>query len=263
MFQRQPIFIVTGAPGAGKSSVAAALMRRFPRGLHLPVDDLREMVVSGIAHPVPEWTDETGRQFALARRAAARVARIYAEAGFAVAIDDVIGPAEARSLLVEPLADYPVRKILLRPSVAIALERNAARLNKQFDTAVLEGAIRFAHESADLAEFAAHDWRIVDSTELTLDETVDIILAEDATSAPPAQPVDQRGVLEAEVFSYRASKDKLFIYWHGKQVMILKGQQASKFLAKLETLDGKVAQLAMAKITGNFKHGNERRNAER
>ena len=38
-------------------------MRRFPFGLHIPVDDLREWVVSGISQPVPEFTAETGRQF--------------------------------------------------------------------------------------------------------------------------------------------------------------------------------------------------------
>jgi hypothetical protein len=40
--------------------------------------------------------------------------------------------------------------------------------------------------------------------------------------------------------------------------MILKGQQARKFVDKITPLDGKAAQLLMAKITGNFKHGNER-----
>ena len=62
-----PLFLITGAPGAGKSVTAAALMQRFPFGLHIPVDELREWVVSGISQPVPEFTEETGRQFRLAR----------------------------------------------------------------------------------------------------------------------------------------------------------------------------------------------------
>jgi hypothetical protein len=65
-------------------------------------------------------------------------------------------------------------------------------------------------------------------------------------------------VLDEEVFSYRTGKDKVFIFWYGKQVMILKGQQAAGFLARIEGLEGKAAQLLMAKITGNFKRGNER-----
>ena len=55
-----PLFLITGTPGVGKSVTAAALMRRFPFGLHIPVDELREWVVSGISQPVPEFTEETG-----------------------------------------------------------------------------------------------------------------------------------------------------------------------------------------------------------
>lgn len=73
--------------------------------------------------------------------------------------------------------------------------------------------------------------------------------------------VDKRNVLDEEVFSYRVGKDdKVFIYWHGKQVMILKDKEAKKFLAKITGLEHKAAQLVMAKITGNFKRGNERQN---
>lgn len=71
--------------------------------------------------------------------------------------------------------------------------------------------------------------------------------------------IDKRHRLDEEVFSYRTTKDnKVFISWHGKQVMILKGKQAADFLSKIAGLEHKQAQLVMAKITGNFKHGNER-----
>ena len=71
--------------------------------------------------------------------------------------------------------------------------------------------------------------------------------------------IDKRGVLEDEIFAYQEMKDgRIFIYWHDKHVTTLAGKPAQKFLAKIAGLDGKAAQLVMAKVTGNFKHGNER-----
>ncbi|CAK7027768.1 hypothetical protein [Tissierella carlieri] len=76
--------------------------------------------------------------------------------------------------------------------------------------------------------------------------------------------IDKHNRLQEECFSYRVSKDnKVFIYWHEKQVMILKGKESEKFLAKIEKADTLELQLIMAKITGNFKRGNEKINKVR
>ncbi len=78
------------------------------------------------------------------------------------------------------------------------------------------------------------------------------------------KPIDKRGKLEDEVFSYRITKDKkVFIAWHGKQVTILKGNKAEDFIADIADAEGKEAQLIMARATGNFKHGNEKMNKNR
>jgi len=72
-------------------------------------------------------------------------------------------------------------------------------------------------------------------------------------------PIDKRNRFEEEVFSYKINKDnKVFIYWQGKQVMILVGKDSEKFLSRIQTADFKEAQLIMAKVTGNFKRGNEK-----
>ncbi len=71
--------------------------------------------------------------------------------------------------------------------------------------------------------------------------------------------VDKRNKLGEEPFSYRVSKDKkVFLFWNGRQVMILKGKESENFLVKIDKADAKEAQLIMAKITGNFKRGNEK-----
>ena len=70
---------------------------------------------------------------------------------------------------------------------------------------------------------------------------------------------DKRNKLKNTVFTYLENKDgKVFIYWHGKQVKILKVQEAQTFLNKIAALNHQAGQLVMAKLTGNFKRGNER-----
>lgn len=176
MQTKPAIFLITGAPGTGKTSVATTLMQRFSFGIHIPVDDLREWVVSGIAHPVPNWTDETSRQFRLARQAAVQTARLYADAGFAVAIDDIIYPAEAQALYISQLPGYPIGKVVLQPTLDSALERNAKRTNKYFDTMMLTGAIPAIHQALTARNFAEAGWLSIDSTNLNVEQTVDEIL---------------------------------------------------------------------------------------
>ncbi|OUA96216.1 ABC transporter ATP-binding protein [Bacillus thuringiensis serovar leesis] len=51
----------------------------------------------------------------------------------------------------------------------------------------------------------------------------------------------------------------VLIEYYGKQIIILKGNDAEKFLNKINHANNdKEKQLIMAKITGNFKRGNER-----
>lgn len=72
--------------------------------------------------------------------------------------------------------------------------------------------------------------------------------------------VDKRNRFANEVFSYRAYRDeRVEIFWEGKPVKTLKGHKAQAFLAAIAELEQRDAQLVMAKLTGNFKRGNERR----
>lgn len=60
-------------------------------------------------------------------------------------------------------------------------------------------------------------------------------------------------------FSFRTSKDgQVFISWHGREVTVLRGEAARKFLARIAGADREAAQQLMARVTGNFKRGNER-----
>lgn len=66
-----------------------------------------------------------------------------------------------------------------------------------------------------------------------------------------------------EKFSYRITKNgKIFVKWHGtngKREIVLKGGKAERLIRELPAMDDEGKQLALARATGNFKRGNERR----
>ncbi len=73
--------------------------------------------------------------------------------------------------------------------------------------------------------------------------------------------IDNRNRLGDEPFTYRVTKgNTVFVDYNGRQVKILKETEAEKFLKRMRAADNITeAQLIMAKITGNFKRGNERK----
>ncbi|WOO34738.1 hypothetical protein R2R35_13100 [Anaerocolumna sp. AGMB13020] len=70
---------------------------------------------------------------------------------------------------------------------------------------------------------------------------------------------DKRNKLDEIPFTFEVSKDKkVFIFWYGKRVTILKEKDSNRFLERIRNANQKEAQLIMAKVTGNFKRGNEK-----
>jgi antitoxin (DNA-binding transcriptional repressor) of toxin-antitoxin stability system len=61
-------------------------------------------------------------------------------------------------------------------------------------------------------------------------------------------------------FSYRATAGgEVHIAWRGRTVTTLRAAAAKRFLTRAAATDDEGAQQLMARATGNFKHGNERR----
>jgi len=57
-------------------------------------------------------------------------------------------------------------------------------------------------------------------------------------------------------FEYRVRKDgDVVIHHHGRQATVLRGDAATRFLADVERKD---PQALMARLTGNYRRGNER-----
>ncbi len=74
-------------------------------------------------------------------------------------------------------------------------------------------------------------------------------------------PIDARGRLEDEPFQHRVTKDgRVLVSFDARQVAVVAGKRAARLIRELEAAGADVArvQMLLAKVTGNFKHGNER-----
>ena len=66
--------------------------------------------------------------------------------------------------------------------------------------------------------------------------------------------------LADEPFSYVSRSDgTIVVRYHEAPVTLLRGKAAERFATRMSGADGPGAQQLMARVTGNFKPGNERR----
>lgn len=118
------VFIISGPPGAGKSSLAKSVAQFFNKSVHIECDCLYNMVQGGHKKP---WEEGADVLLSLMYKALASQAIIYLKAGFVVITDYVWSPAEICSIS-EQIGDsnlfYPV---FLLPEKAVNLERDLNR----------------------------------------------------------------------------------------------------------------------------------------
>jgi cytidylate kinase len=139
------LLIVTGPPGAGKSTVARALATRFDRSALVEGDAFFAFVASGA---IPPWLPESQDQNDVVTRAAAVATAEFVTGGYTVVYDGVMGPwflptfAAATGL---DALDY----VILLPSVERCVERVATREDHGFTD---EPATRHMHDQFARAE---------------------------------------------------------------------------------------------------------------
>ncbi len=169
--RRGSVTLITGAMAAGKSTVAQALAERSARSVHVRGDLFRRMVVAGRAEMTAEPSPEAIAQLHLRYDLGVQTSLRYAREGFDVVYQDII-MGDDLLRVVDALGAALRQLVVLCPSAEVLAAREAARPKSGYG----DGWDPYAFDR-ELREHTPHIGLWLDSSTLTVEQTVDRILA--------------------------------------------------------------------------------------
>ena len=168
------IVLITGVMAAGKSTIAQALAQRLEKSIHLRGDVFRRMIVNGGIAMSATADPDAVEQLHLRYHAAAKTAILYSQAGFNVVYQDTI----IGSVLEDVVRLYdkiPIHIVVLNPRAQIVSDREQSRAKTGYKGFSVEQLQEVLHTTPKIGYW-------LDNSDLSVDETVDEIMAHLSTS---------------------------------------------------------------------------------
>jgi predicted kinase len=175
--------IVTGMPGAGKTTVTSLVAGLMPRAAQVGGDAVNMMIRSGFVWFMGQPTDEALRHDELCNRNMCSLANNFIDFGFTVLMDTVLADRPELDFFIALMSPRPVRLVVLDPGIEACKDRNAARNpEEQFE---FDGYERL---EADMKrEFGDIGWWL-DTSALTADQTAERLVVETASRTTELLP---------------------------------------------------------------------------
>ena len=175
--------IVTGMPGAGKSTTTSHLARLLPRAARVSGDAVNAMIGSGFVFFMGKPAEEALRQDELCNRNMCGLANNFIDFGFTVLMDTVLADRSELDFFIALMSPRPVRLVVLDPGIDVCKDRNAGRDPE--DRFEFDGYERL-HANMK-REFGGIGWWL-DTAAMTADQTAERLVAEMASRTTPLLP---------------------------------------------------------------------------
>jgi chloramphenicol 3-O-phosphotransferase len=175
--------ILTGMPGAGKTTITTLAAWLLPRATQVSGDAVNGMVQRGVVWFLGEPTEEAVRQHELCNRNVCALANNFIDFGCTVLMDTVLTDRAELDFFIALMSPRPVRLVVLDPGIDVCKHRNAIR----------DPAEQFAFDGYEWLDaqmrrgFGDVGWWF-DTSAMTAEETAEQLIAELAARAPVLEP---------------------------------------------------------------------------
>lgn len=170
-----PCYVISGPPGAGKTTLTRLAAERFGRTARVSGDEMNRLIVRGFVWGLGEPRAEAERQSALGKRNLMALAHNFVREEFTVFADTLLLTRSDVHAFRDAIAPHPMFLVVLVPGADACRERDLNRdEDEQFAFDDYEGLVERTR-----AEFGDLGWWF-DTSDLDAEATVDAILGQAA-----------------------------------------------------------------------------------